>query len=265
MFSLQRHKTQTRRLSSFAVFAVLLILGGVVLARPLFISRFFLSLGLPFLQVRAATEDGADSFAGLFSSKRSLVLENKKLRDELARAMVKVDLYDDMRKEYEDLKSLTTADASLIPARVVASPSLIPYDVLILDAGSNDGVVVGDLVYAGDTALLGRITTVGGNVSRATLFSSPANEEHLLHLSSGTPVDAVGQGGGSFSISIPHDIAVEVGDAFTLPEASHSVVAFVTRIETNPADAFQTIYASLPENIYTLRHVGIGGHVASLE
>ena len=265
MFSLQRHKSHSRRFFSFAVFGLLLLLGIVVITRPAFLTRLSLSIGTPFMQLRAAVGDSAGSLTGFFSSKRTLIQENTKLREQLALEKVKGKLFDDMRADYEDLRNLTKSNETRIPARVIASPSVVPYDVLVIDVGSMDGVLKDDLIYAGTSALLGRIATVGGKTSRAVLFSSPTHEERLIHLSSGTPVDAVGQGGGSFVVSIPQDIEVEVGDALTLPEAPHGVVAFVTRIDASPSDAFQSVHAALPENIYTLRHVGVGGHLPLLQ
>jgi cell shape-determining protein MreC len=148
--------------------------------------------------------------------------------------------------------------ASLLAA-VLLRPPGTPYDTLMLDVGHEEGVAVGDFVFAGGSVVLGKITEVYGSVARATLFSAPGMRHEAIIFSEGgsVPLSLEGQGAGSFSGKIPQGTPVEVGQTVLFPNISPVFAASVSYVEAPPGESFQTVYMQLPLNPFMLRYVEV--------
>ena len=116
---------------------------------------------------------------------------------------------------------------------------------------------MGDVVIAYNHAVIGKITEAGKTTARVELFSSPEKETAFTLAKTGDPVVAKGQGGGSFILRVPQDTVVAVDDALTLQSTPEKVVAFVTSVSVDQTEAYKTVHAVIPVNVYTLRHVGV--------
>lgn len=250
----QRHKQPAYK-GFIGVALVLGLLIMVTVVQPAFLTNMARGFGLPFLRMRAATYDGASIFGKSFAEKEELVRENIELKDQIATLKLKGAMYDELKAQYDDL--LESTEEGMLLARVLSTPRTAGYDVLLLDVGAADGVFQDDFVIGQGLVTLGRLESVGERSSRAVLFSSPGSEVAAVLPSLGLDVVAQGQGGGAFIVEVPQETDVKVGDAITLRALLGKPMAFVSEVTVDPTDAFKTVYATVPLNIFNLRHVGV--------
>ena len=188
-----------------------------------------------------------------FTSKIELRNENTALRAQ--NAQLRADAADRilLAEENAGLKATLgqqETTASKILAHTLARPPQLPYDVIILSVGSVDGVQYGHLVGSG-AAVLGVITDISLNTSRATLFTSPGKNTSAL-LRGKTLITLTGDGGGSFTAQIPQSTEAAPGDTVELPGGTGSVVAVVQNISTETGKSFETVYLAAPVNLFSL-------------
>jgi cell shape-determining protein MreC len=103
---------------------------------------------------------------------------------------------------------------------VIARPPQSPYDTLVLNIGSEDGVRLDAGVWWPAGVYLGKVIDVRFRSAVVQLLSAPG----VIHPASisATPVTTLGQGGGEFYAEVPQDRAVSVGtviisDQYNLP------------------------------------------------
>lgn len=145
-----------------------------------------------------------------------------------------------------------------IAAGVLLAPPGTPYDTLVVDAGSAQGVLPGAQVRAGALAI-GTIDEVYANSSRVTLYSSPGQSYSATLITKDTslPITVEGQGAGSMQARVPAATTVAVGDRVEFPGLGGPMAGTITGIVGSDTDTFKTIYLSLPVNVYALRYVYI--------
>lgn len=184
--------------------------------------------------------------------------EANKLRAELASTTAALADRDFLYRENLDLKARLGRNAArqVILAGVLERPAGVPYDTLVLDAGSAEGVAVGQLVAAAGSALIGRVDEVHTTTARVVLFSSPGQEYTAL-INSLTPVSLAGQGGGSLRGEVPAGTEVSVGDPLVIMGIGGGLMAEVSAVEQKEGQSFVAVYAHLLANPQELRFVEI--------
>jgi len=237
-FKARRTHTQlrTRRMQLLSLAGVLLLVGAVALWRaPL--SGALWQILRPVVQMRfggTAGDAQNASTAAALADRDALYAENLDLKKRLGRAVV----------------------VPRIVAGVLLRPPMTPYDTLVIDAGSAEGVTAGDFVSAGGTALVGTVSDVYARSARVALFSAPGGRYDAL-LRGSIPVTVEGQGGGSMQARLPSGTAVAAGDAVVLPGIAGGMTATVSHVERAESESFVTLYMQLPANIFTLRYVEV--------
>ena len=165
---------------------------------------------------------------------------------------------DALYQENLDLKARLNRDARVgrILGAVLLRPPATPYDTLVIDIGSDEGVAMGDTVSAGGTIMIGTISEVYARAARVTLYSAPGQKYDAL-LRGVIPLAIEGQGGGSLQARLPAGTAVSVGDSALLPGIAGGISAIVSRIERGDGESFVTLYFSLPVDIFGLRFIEV--------
>ncbi len=241
--------------------AALLIAG----TSPLWLQRGLLVATTPLWMMRTALAQGVNEVAGRFMSRDELEAENERLQKENAELRIKAALYDELAGNVERLEALLGRghqDAGNIVAHVLASPSASPHDSFIIDVGTSDGVAMEDRVLFGGTIALGKIDLVTARSSRVLLFSAPDMTHEVSIGTTSVRFEAIGQGGGMFVVRIPKEYKVSPNDAL-IEMGTRETIGFVREIEADDTDAFQTIYAVMPMNLFETREV-IVTHSTSL-
>lgn len=198
--------------------------------------------------------------AKLLNSKTSLIRENDLLKEQLISKNKEQVLFELLRKENEDLKNILNrnkANQKLVLASVLVKPFLSPYDTLIIDIGDQDGIKAGDQVLVEGYIFIGYIKEVYHDTSKVVLYSSPGEKVKVLIGESNITKEAIGLGGGNFSVEIPREIDIKEGDSIVIPSISTNIFGTVEKIDFKESDSFQTILFKNPVNISELKWVEV--------
>ncbi|MHB1118234.1 MAG: rod shape-determining protein MreC [Minisyncoccota bacterium] len=197
-------------------------------------------------------------FWGEFRLKRSLVYENSLLREELARMQVQVldrNLLEEHVRELEEKLGRAGSD-DRVAARVLSGAGRAPYDTLIVDAGTDQDVLIGDrVVYAG-MGVIGTVAEAYPDSAKVVLFSSPGEEVTVVIGEQAIPAVARGRGMGNFEAKIPQGSAVFLGEN-VLVDGGDLILGTVGAIEEEPSEPFMRVYFRTPFNIATVRSVEV--------
>ncbi|MHB1330814.1 MAG: rod shape-determining protein MreC [Minisyncoccota bacterium] len=148
-------------------------------------------------------------------------------------------------------------DSNFIAAGVLVHPPETPYDIIIIDAGDNDGVEEGAMVSLPEGGALGRVTEVYGNQSKVELYSGSGVETNAYLERHSVSIKLVGRGGGSFELELPRDIEVEPGDRILLPGIESELVGVVSEVVLEPTDSTKKVIVRGVGNINNVRFVAI--------
>lgn len=196
-------------------------------------------------------------------SKYRLIKRAEALQAEIAAQSASMLTLDTLRSENEELKALLgrseargAGQADLL-AVVLQRPPASPYDTLVLDVGANDGVQVGDRVYASGDVLVGEVVEAYARESKASLFSSPGRSTPVLLGPTHIAAQAVGRGGGNFVAKVPAEVGVQEGDTIVSQQLRSHTFGVIERIEVDSTDSIQTVLFKAPVNISELRFVTV--------
>ncbi|MBI2630636.1 rod shape-determining protein MreC [Candidatus Nomurabacteria bacterium] len=200
------------------------------------------------------------NFSAYFSSKRSLENENEILLSKLADAESRMLNYDLLNAENESLKEILgrqKEDAKMVLGAILSKPNQSAYDTLLIDAGENEGIKTGDIVFALGDIPVGRVGAVTPNSSKIILFSSAGEKTQALISGNEIFYELVGRGGGNFEMVLPRDIALTKGDKAVMPGLYPYVLAEVETTISDPRDPFTKALFVSPVNIQELKFVEV--------
>ncbi len=237
-------------------------LGGIQYVFPRVLTTAVLVVAKPLWIIRDGITYSTTGFFGYFERVKTLQKENDALREELYMVKVKEYQFDQALVEYADLKLLMNASSSqvssAITARVISKPPFTPYDTFVVDKGSEDGVVMGDLVYANNALVIGRVHQVTQHNAYITLFSSGDQTQEFVVSRTGVSVATTGMGGGNFALYVPKDFDIVVGDTLSEPSYDIGIVATVYALDETSQNSFKRVYARVPKAIFQSKFVRIG-------
>lgn len=204
----------------------------------------------------------SDSFSFYFSflkPKAELIEENDLLKEQAKNFAIWQLDYEILKSENESLKGIKglLASSTTIIATVLKTPASSPYDSILIDRGSNDGVVEGLEVYAFTIVPIGVVDRVYAKSSLVRLFSSPGDTHDVYIGVSKISGSAVGLGGGNFEVILPRSNGVQIGDPVTMPSIDSNVFGVVEVIEETDGGTFERILFKNPFSFNELRFVQI--------
>lgn len=214
--------------------------------------------GPQWLQVQAKVAVGG--IVDRFTPKKVVLAQNTELKNQIETYKAQLLELQNLRDENTKLRtelSYIANPADVIVAGVLAKPSQSLYNSLIIDQGSKNGIVAGQLVVTQGTVGLGKVSSVSANTATVELFSGPQFDTNLVMKNQNITVPAKGKGGGNFEIHIPREIVVTDGDILALPEHPNVSIGVVKSIIFDPRDPFQTVLARTPVNIQELNFVEV--------
>lgn len=215
---------------------------------------------LPFWKFNNNATQKFNDFFSIIGSKRSLLFENRRLDAEINKTKTDLSIQKIIQKENEDLKALLGRDGireDVILSAVLVRPSMSPFDVIIIDIGSDKGAKEGDRVFYENSVAIGEVEEVYSRSSKVKLYSSPGEKFIALVGEISVQVEMEGLGGGNFSAKLPRDVKIKEGEAAVVPSISTSIFGFVQKIEINPTDSFQKIIFKTPVNLSELKWVSV--------
>jgi cell shape-determining protein MreC len=201
-------------------------------------------------------------FGGAFAllqSKQELLVENRRLKEEMEKRTVDMQFVDIIFDENEELKRLLGArDGSkhAVTARILARPPLSPVETIILDQGSRAGVSVGDvLMYS--KFVFGEISSVSEETSQAVLYSSTRMKHTGLIGSRNIQVELRGVGAGNVEFELSRDLEFSVGDSVRSPDNQGAVFGTIVDKRGRATDPVFTYTVRPDQNILELSFVDV--------
>ncbi len=253
MNSQQRFRTTRTRRNVFFAVAVACI-GVFFFSGPLSFLTSYVIAPLSVVRVWLVTSDSMIPF--YFRSRAALQQENEELRERLVRAHVD-ELYVRILAEEKKLFPMaSSANSSRIVANIVRRPYETPYDSLVVDQGSADGIVEGALVY-GNGAVIGTVGRVLPGSAFVVLFSTAGVKSPMYIYGANIFVHGTGMGGGVVRLGVPQGVPVSLRDPVVIPTTPSAVFGLVENLEVDPSKPEQYAYVTMQPPINTLRFVAI--------
>ncbi|MDB5190323.1 MAG: Rod shape-determining protein MreC [Parcubacteria group bacterium] len=216
------------------VLVVLVVLVGVAYAVRMFAPGTFAFVGTPAWKAGTSLTASV-SHAFTFTSGAKLANERDALAADNA-ALTAQNLT--LTTQVRDLTALLgtrTESAKGILASVLARPPVAPYDVLIVDQGSLDGVTTASPVFGNGGTPIGVVTDITTHTAHITLYSATGTHTEGWVGANHVPVTLTGTGAGGFETSVPKDAGVQVGDIVTLPGNGGTPIGTITKIQIDPS------------------------------
>ncbi len=214
----------------------------------------------PFWNIRNSITVFFSESIELMRSKSSLIAENNLLKKSLENDRENQLLFEAIKNENDNLKNILgrkNNSQKEILAAILTKPFLSPYDTLIIDAGSEDDISAGDQVLANGNIYIGYVAELYDYSSKVVLYSSSGEKMNVLIGSDKIEKEANGMGGGNFVAKTPAGSDIKIGDPIVVPSISYNVFSAVEKIESKPADSFETILFKNPVNISELQYVEV--------
>lgn len=261
MTYLKRSNVSGKRsqMTTALIVAALLALFGVHYFFPTALPRVFLPVTSIFWQSESSTIGWFASMGKIVTSKYSLIKENKRLKNEIVSRDSSALMLSSLIEENENLKSALgrSATGDDILGVILSRPPMSPYDTLIIDIGTADGVAVGNKVYTEGDVLVGDIAEAYLHQSKVSLFSSPGRTTSILIGSSTVETLATGRGAGNYVAKLPVEVKIKKGDPIITPQIRMHTFGVVEEIMVDSSDSLQTILFKTPINIHEFRFVEV--------
>lgn len=196
-----------------------------------------------------------------FKSKKTLSQENEILKKEVESLSLEILNTKYLTEETEKLRNIfknvpMDSGKDFILANILAKPNRSLYDTLLIDMGQEEGIGVGDMVFAMGNIPIGKIDTVYSHSSKVTLFSTSKEKTDVV-VGKDLFMQVIGRGGGNFEMILPRDFVLDIDTMVSLPGSSHAVLGVVETIISDPRDAYQKALIVSPVNIQEIRLVQI--------
>ncbi len=143
-------------------------------------------------------------------------------------------------------------------ARVVGRPNQLPYDMLMLDRGSEHGVVENAPVFIGRDQVIGFVSTVRKTTSLVTLVTTPGFTASAYVFGPNIYTVTEGMGGGILRVRVPQGIVLKPRDLVVLPAIDSGVYGEVVTVETAATQPEQYGYVTKAISLQSLYYVTVG-------
>jgi cell shape-determining protein MreC len=240
--------------SLLAVVLVPLVIFLIVLR--VFAPGFLTSAASPLLNMgssltgKVGSAVSLDSREELMQDRDRLVRENQALETENATLAARA-------ADLERLLGNRTERTGGVLAGVLAHPPVSPYDVLVVDQGSNAGIHIGAVAYGPGGIPLGKVTSADAKTSRVTLYSHTGNVTEGWAGPNRIPVKLTGTGAGGFDAEIPGTAGAQVGDQVFVPGPGALPIATITEVVTDPSSPSVVLRIRSQVNPFSLTWVTI--------
>ncbi len=200
------------------------------------------------------------SVKAYFSFKSSLFEDKNNALEMLNEKMATYSNYASVLDENIKMKEILgrkNTKVSMILASILSKPNRSLYDSLIVDAGLEEGIKLGSMVFAYGSVPIGKVADIYDHSSKIILFSNPGEKTEVVINGKNIFMQLVGRGGGNFEMASLKDWVLEKGTEVVLPGINSYTVAIVEKSVSDPRDSFDKILLSSPVNIQELKFIQI--------
>ncbi len=207
----------------------------LLLVLRIFAPDALLALASPLLRLGTVSSASVASAGSVFENKAALQADVERLALENARLTTENAT---LRAKTQDLTKLLgsrTERGSGILSGIIARPPVSPYDVLVIDSGTEEGVAQGAVVFGAGGMPIGTVASASKQNARVLLFSSPGRETEAWAGDARTPITLVGQGSGAMMALVPRELPVKYGDQVFVTGPGAMPIGTVIEVQTDPA------------------------------
>ena len=224
-----------------------------------------------------ARETLSDAAAGVAAFVRTigeidtLQRDNAALRAENDRLTSEIGGLQEVRRENDMLTALLQLQAGLehetVAAAIIAREPAEFRRAVTIDRGSDEGIVVGDVVIAAGGALVGRVVEVGPNFATVTLLTDGTSIVIGQLVSTAATGEVVGQLGGALAmtkidsgeqIQLGEEVVtagIEIGGGIRSPYPKGLLVGQVIDVRRDANDVVQTAFLEPAASFDRLEYV----------
>jgi len=184
---------------------------------------------LEVLKIKIATEAGTESTI------KKLQIENNQFREQIG-----------------------ALPEARILARVIGRPNQLPYDMLMLDRGSEHSIQLNTPVFLGSDQVIGFVSKVFAKTALVTLVTTAGFTSSAYVFGPNIYTEAHGVGGGVLRVRVPQGILLQSGNLVVLPALDSGVYGAVSLIETSPTQPEQYGYVLLDVPLQSMYYVSVG-------
>ncbi len=194
-----------------------------------------------------------------FRNRSELIDEISSLRSQLAASSGVRFTVDALATENRQLRSLLGDEGQQrILAGVIGRPGALPYDSLMIDRGTQDGVVNGAPVFIGENTVIGIVRNATKKTSLVELITSNGFEATVYIIGPDIYTNAVGIGGGQLRVGVPQGIPLQEGDLVVLPSLTSGVYGAISAVQSEASRPEQYGYVSPKTPLASIRLVSVG-------
>lgn len=203
--------------------------------------------------------ESGESLPQYLRNRTELIDEISRLRSDVAATEGDKHTIKTLTDENEELRSLLGHEGEdRILAGIIGRPGLLPYDSLMIDQGTNDGIVEGAPVYIGDSTVVGIVRNAAHKTSVVELVTSPGFEATVFIMGPDIYTNAVGIGGGQLRVGVPQGIPLSEGDLVVLPSVASGVYGEISIVQSVPSRPEQYGFVSPQTPLASIRFVSVG-------
>ncbi len=256
-------KTRSRHNSKLQRNIRLLLLARVLLILCLLLPRIATGISqvvfYPVHVVDTWLRESPSSIPSYFRNRSELLDKVESLENELAVAKSSNLTQQRLYEENTWLRSLLGASIEdRIAAAVIARPNRLPYDLLQIDQGRNDGVQVGAPVYLGVDTVIGSVVQAAPEYAFVQLFTSPGFEVTAFISGANVVAPVEGLGGGVARVRVPQGIPISVDNVVHVPTIEPGAFGRISFVENRPSQPEQYGYITMEESINSIHYVAVG-------
>ncbi|MEX2368807.1 MAG: rod shape-determining protein MreC [Candidatus Paceibacterota bacterium] len=147
---------------------------------------------------------------------------------------------------------LQSPERPALSAQVIGRPPQSPYDTLILNIGSREGVKLGAAVWWPPGVYLGEVAEVDKHTSVVELVSAPG-VQHSVFIAD-LPATTVGQGGDGLYAELPDNLSIPVGTA-VISDVYELPIGVVAATEQLPTTNLSAVHITRFVSSAVIEHV----------
>ena len=241
------------------IFAVFALIGATNGEARSFAVKTIVGAASPVFKFSRFAAEKKDNIFFLFKNKQSLDEELNYLREKNIELENEIILLESAKKENEELKIMLSRPEkkSYILGSIISRPPQSPYDMIVVDTGSDNGVKQGMRVVAYGSVLIGHVAETFPGVSKIKLVSYPGEETNLIMENAKISAIGLGLGGGNIEVKIPSSVKINSGDKINTEGTSYYLLGTADKIEADALDPFQKIIFRMPVNLNELQKIGL--------
>ena len=248
---------RNKHVLGFIVFCIAVLI--VLFVAPAVIRTVASVAIVPFVSTHHWLVESSAAFPTYIRSRSELLEEERVLRRALADHAAAALTAERLERENTTLRSLLGATSTdRIAAGVIGRPTALPYDVLLIDRGTEDGIRDHTPVFAGGDQAIGFVSHAFAHSSIVTLVTTPDLTSTVYIYGPNIYTTAVGRGSGSLQVAVPQGIPLSEGDIVVMPSLYGGVYGAISVVDSEPSRPEQYGYVSIDAPLASIAYVSVG-------